>query len=90
MEVWLQKRQIHRAHKIHQQSTSQPLNTRRQANSNEYGFYSNVNPNVDHPRWSQAKGRCLKRSEAPDPNVQWLRSGIIASLYSGVDLKKNF
>src|SRR6202142_1401302 len=40
-------------------SDSQPRNTWNQMAPNEYGFYSNVNPNVDHPRWSQAKERRL-------------------------------
>ena len=36
-----------------------PLNTWKRQNANEYGFYANVNPNVDHPRWSQARERRL-------------------------------
>lgn len=70
-------------------TSSQPLNTWQQANSNEYGFYSNVNPNVDHPRWSQAKerrlGEFLKR-----PTLMFNGYDQVASLYSGMDLKKNF
>jgi sulfoxide reductase catalytic subunit YedY len=58
--------------------------------SNEYGFYSNVNPNVDHPRWSQAKerrlGEFLKR-----PTLMFNGYGDqVASLYNGMDLKKNY
>jgi len=67
----------------------QPLNTWQQANSHEYGFYSNVNPNVDHPRWSQANerrlGEFLKR-----PTLMFNGYDQVASLYSGMDLKKNF
>jgi len=67
----------------------QPLNTWQQANPHEYGFYSNVNPNVDHPRWSQAKerrlGEFLKR-----PTLMFNGYDQVASLYSGMDLKKNF
>src|SRR5271154_1656607 len=67
----------------------QPLNTWQQANSREYGFYSNVNPNVDHPRWSQAKerrlGEFLKR-----PTLMFNGYDQVAGLYSGMDLKKNF
>jgi len=67
----------------------EPLNTWQQANSHEYGFYSNVNPNVDHPRWSQAKerrlGEFLKR-----PTLMFNGYDQVASLYSGMDLKKNF
>ena len=52
----------------------QPLNTWNISAPQEYGFYSNVNPNVDHPRWSQAKERRLGRIlQAPHPDVQRLR-----------------
>ena len=68
----------------------QPLNSWSVATPNEYGFYANVNPNVDHPRWSQAKerrlGEFLKR-----PTLMFNGYGDqVASLYSGMDLKKNF
>jgi sulfoxide reductase catalytic subunit YedY len=68
----------------------QPINTWNRSAPNEYGFYSNVNPNVDHPRWSQAKerrlGEFLKR-----PTLMFNGYGDqVASLYSGMDLKKNF
>ena len=57
----------------------------------EYGFYSNVNPNVDHPRWSQAKERRLL-GESPEASGRLMFNGYdqVASLYSGMDLKKNF
>jgi methionine sulfoxide reductase catalytic subunit len=68
---------------------SQPINTWNRSAPNEYGFYSNVNPNVDHPRWSQAKerrlGEFLKR-----PTLMFNGYDQVASLYSGMDLKKNF
>jgi sulfoxide reductase catalytic subunit YedY len=68
---------------------SQPLNTWNISAPREYGFYSNVNPNVDHPRWSQAKerrlGEFLKR-----PTLIFNGYDQVASLYSGMDLKKNF
>ncbi len=67
----------------------QPMNTWQEANAREYGFYSNVNPNVDHPRWSQAKERRLgeffKR-----PTLMFNGYDQVASLYSGMDLRKNF
>ena len=68
----------------------QPLNTWNISAPSEYGFYSNVNPNVDHPRWSQAKERRLgeffKR-----PTLMFNGYGDqVASLYTGMDLKKNF
>ena len=59
----------------------------------EYGFYSNVNPNVDHPRWSQKTER---RIGAPifsqrQPTLMFNGYGDqVASLYNGMDLKKNF
>jgi len=56
----------------------------------EYGFYSNVNPAVDHPRWSQRKerriGDFLKRKTLPFNGY----AEQVASLYSGMDLKKHF
>jgi len=68
----------------------QPVNTWNLSAPQEYGFYSNVNPNVDHPRWSQAKERRLgeffKR-----PTLMFNGYGDqVASLYGGMDLKKNF
>jgi len=68
----------------------QPLNTWNIAAPNEYGFYANVNPNVDHPRWSQAKERRLgeffKRSTLMFNGY----GDQVASLYTGMDLRKNF
>ena len=67
----------------------QPVNSWQRFAPREYGFYSNVNPNVDHPRWSQAKerrlGEFLKR-----PTLMFNGYDQVASLYSGMDLKKNF
>lgn len=67
----------------------QPVNTWNISAPTEYGFYSNVNPHVDHPRWSQAKerrlGEFLKR-----PTLMFNGYDQVASLYSGMDLKKNF
>ena len=57
----------------------------------EYGFYSNVNPDVDHPRWSQAterpigKGIFAKRKKTLKFNGY---GDEVASLYSGIDLNK--
>ena len=68
----------------------QPLNTWNISAPQEYGFYANVNPNVDHPRWSQARERRLgdffKR-----PTLMFNGYGDqVASLYTGMDLRKNF
>jgi methionine sulfoxide reductase catalytic subunit len=68
---------------------SEPRTTWGEMAPREYGFYANVNPNVDHPRWSQAKerrlGEFLKR-----PTLMFNGYDQVASLYSGMDLKKNF
>jgi sulfoxide reductase catalytic subunit YedY len=56
----------------------------------EYGFYSNVNPAVDHPRWSQAKerriGEFFRRPTLPFNGY----ADQVASLYAGMDLRRNF
>lgn len=68
----------------------QPMNTWNISAPQEYGFYSNVNPNVDHPRWSQAKERRLGEFYKR-PTLMFNGYGDqVASLYSGMDLKKNF
>jgi sulfoxide reductase catalytic subunit YedY len=68
----------------------QPLNTWNISAPSEYGFYSNVNPNVDHPRWSQAKERRLGEF-SKRPTLMFNGYGDqVASLYAGMDLKKNF
>ena len=58
--------------------------------SREYGFYSNVNPEVNHPRWSQARerriGELRKRKTLPFNGY----ADQVAALYSGMDLKRNF
>ncbi len=60
------------------------------ANPGEYGFYANVNPAVDHPRWSQARerriGEFFKRDTLPFNGY----AEQVASLYTGMDLKQNF
>jgi methionine sulfoxide reductase catalytic subunit len=59
--------------------------------ANEYGFYSNVNPNVDHPRWSQASEQRLDGSYFGKKIDTMMFNGYgdrVASLYAGMDLKK--
>jgi sulfoxide reductase catalytic subunit YedY len=67
----------------------QPEATWNQLAPQEYGFYSNVNPAVDHPRWSQAKerrlGELFKRNTLPFNGYPE-----VASLYSGMDLRRFF
>ena len=68
----------------------QPLNTWQESAPREYGFYSNVNPNVDHPRWSQARERRLGEF-TKRPTLMFNGYGDqVASLYNGMDLKRNF
>jgi len=59
----------------------------------EYGFYSNVNPNVDHPRWSQASERRIGEDgffQKKRKTLMFNGYDQVASLYSGMDLKKFF
>ena len=70
---------------------SQPPTTWNITNASEYGFYSNVNPKVDHPRWSQAKEVRLPGFFKNTPTQMFNGYGDqVASLYNGMDLKKNF
>jgi len=66
---------------------TQPPTTWSQYAPNEYGFYANVNPDVDHPRWSQSKerriGEVLRRKTLPFNGYTE-----VASLYAGMDLRK--
>jgi sulfoxide reductase catalytic subunit YedY len=69
---------------------AQPVGTYQQVDPRSYGFYSNVNPTVDHPRWSQAAerriGEFLKRKTL-------LFNGYVddvGRLYTGMDLRKDF
>ncbi|HET7439663.1 MAG TPA: protein-methionine-sulfoxide reductase catalytic subunit MsrP [Terriglobales bacterium] len=68
----------------------QPVNTWNKAAPNEYGFYSNVNPNVDHPRWSQARERRLGEFFKRPTLLFNGYADQVASLYNGMDLKKYF
>ena len=61
--------------------------------SNEYGFYANVNPAVDHPRWSQAHERRIDSSPFPKTIPTLPFNGYadqVAGMYAGMDLRKNF
>jgi sulfoxide reductase catalytic subunit YedY len=69
---------------------SQPPTSWNVTNPPEYGFYSNVNPQVDHPRWSQASERRLGEFRKR-PTLMFNGYGDqVASLYNGMDLKKNY
>ena len=68
----------------------QPLNTWQIQNPNEYGFYANVNPTVDHPRWTQASERRIGEFRRR-PTLMFNGYGDqVASMYAGMDLRKNF
>ncbi|HSW51666.1 MAG TPA: protein-methionine-sulfoxide reductase catalytic subunit MsrP, partial [Sulfuricaulis sp.] len=72
----------------------QPLTTWVKAGPSEYGFYSNVNSTVDHPRWSQAAERRIGEDSLFSPKRKTLMfngyAEQVASLYAGMDLKKYF
>jgi len=72
-----------------------PHTTWNDLNSSEYGFYSNVNPSVDHPRWSQAHERRLDGTGGIFPKtIPTLPfngyANEVAGMYAGMDLRKNF
>ena len=71
----------------------QPLNTWQQMQPSEYGFYANVNPEVDHPRWSQATHRRIGAGLFAGREPTLMFNGYadqVASLYAGMDLRVNY
>ena len=71
----------------------QPDVSWRMAAANEYGFYANVNPEVDHPRWSQASERAIGGGLFAPRKPTLMFNGYgeqVAHLYDGLDLRKNF
>jgi len=68
----------------------QPAGSWQRQNSTEYGFYSNVNPQVDHPRWSQASERRIGEFFKRKTLMFNGYGDQVASLYAGMDLRKNF
>ncbi len=70
--------------------TAQPKNTWNISNAREYGFYSNVNPQVDHPRWSQGSERRLGELRRRPTLMFNGYADQVAQLYAGMDLKKEF
>jgi sulfoxide reductase catalytic subunit YedY len=72
----------------------QPPTTWNRLASNEYGFYANVNPDVSHPRWSQASerrittGGLLSRNRIPTEMYNGYSE--VAPLYANMDLTRNF
>jgi len=70
-------------------TASAPPTTWNLASPHEYGFYANVNPEVDHPRWSQATERRIGETERRR-TLPFNGYYEVASLYSGLDLRRNF
>ncbi len=71
----------------------QPINTWNDIAADEYGFYANVNPKVPHPRWSQKRQRVLGRGIFGSKEDTLMFNGYaeeVASLYTGMDLRKYF
>ena len=69
---------------------SEPPTTWNLAAPDEYGFYSNVNPNVDHPRWSQATERRIGELDRRETLMFNGYADEVAGLYAGMDLKRHF
>ena len=70
-----------------------PVSSWTRSSPREYGFYSNVNPSVSHPRWSQATERVIGESILSPRIETEMFNGYgdeVANLYTGMDLKKNF
>lgn len=65
-----------------------PINTWQRSNKREYGFYANVNPNVDHPRWSQKRERVLGKFLKQKTLMYNGYEKEVAHMYTGMDLKK--
>jgi len=68
----------------------QPRGSWEVAQAREYGFYANVNPEVDHPRWSQASERRLGEFRRRKTEMFNGYAQQVAQLYSGMDLRKNY
>ena len=72
----------------------QPRNSWQVMQPREYGFYANVNPHVDHPRWSQASERVIGAGGFLGTRQKTLMfngyEAEVAALYAGMDLKKNY
>jgi sulfoxide reductase catalytic subunit YedY len=74
-------------------TTDQPKTLWNEMAPNEYGFYANVNPNVDHPRWSQKSERVIGAGFFSGKQPTLMFNGYekqVAHLYAGMDLRKNF
>lgn len=72
--------------------SDQPPTSWNRSAPNEYGFYSNVNPNVDHPRWSQASERVIGAGPFARRDTDMFNgyADEVASMYAGMDLAENY
>ena len=68
----------------------QPKTTWNEAAPDEYGFYANVNPEVDHPRWTQSRERRIGEFRRRETLMFNGYADQVASLYRGMDLRRNF
>lgn len=74
-------------------SERQPATSWNMSAPREYGFYANVNPEVDHPRWSQARERRIGAGLFAPKQPTLMFNGYadqVADLYKGLDLRRNF
>ena len=71
-------------------TSEQPRTAWNTSAPNEYGFYANVNPSVDHPRWSQKSERRIGRFFRQETQMFNGYAEQVASLYAGMDLSRNF
>lgn len=71
-------------------TSEQPQTTWQQLAAHEYGFYANVNPKVSHPRWSQAREVRIPGLFKNHPTQLFNGYDEVASLYSGMDLRRNY
>ena len=71
---------------------TQPVSSWMHSAANEYGFYANVNPEVDHPRWSQGHERRIGEGSVFSPKRRTLMfngyAEQVAHLYRGMDLRR--
>jgi len=74
-------------------TSERPRSSWEQSIPSEYGFYANVNPQVSHPRWSQARERVIGAGVFASKKPTLMFNGYadqVASLYTGLDLRKNY
>ena len=74
-------------------TSSRPRTSWNMSAPSEYGFYANVNPNVNHPRWSQARERRIGSGLFADKQETLMFNGYgeqVADLYKGLDLRRNY